>query len=150
MSLKDTLNEDLKTAMKAKDQVALRTLRAIKSAILLAETAEGRQAGTALTEAEEIELLTRQLKQRKDSMEQYQTHGRPDLAEAEEAEIGILQRYLPSQLEGEDLNEALRQIIAEVGASGPEDFGLVMKAASSSLKGRADGKAISAAVKQLL
>lgn len=150
MSLKDRINEDLKTAMKAKDQAALRTLRAIKSAILLAETAEGRTHGTPLTEAEEMDLLTKQVKQRRDSIEQYTANNRADLAKGEEEEVAVLQQYLPSQLEGAELEAAIQAIIAEVGAASAADFGKVMKVASTALKGRADGKLVAEVTKKLL
>jgi len=149
MSLRHTIEQDIKTAMKAKDQAALRALRAIKSAILLDETAEGRDPGP-LDEATEIKLLTKQAKQRRDSIEQYKANNRDDLAEKEEEELEIIERYLPKQLSDEELTEALSQIIEKVGASSPKDMGKVMGVASKELAGKAEGKAISTKVKELL
>ncbi|MBX3102637.1 MAG: GatB/YqeY domain-containing protein [Bacteroidetes bacterium] len=150
MSLKDRINEDIKTAMKAKDQAALRALRAIKSAILLAETAEGRTHGTELSEDEGLQLLSKQLKQRKDSIAQFIQNNRPDLAQTEQEEVEVISRYLPQALSPEDLQAAIKTLIAELGATGAQDFGRVMKEASTRLRGQAEGKDISAAVKSLL
>ncbi len=149
MSLKDQIGQDIKTAMKAKDQAALRALRAIKSAILLAETSEGREPGD-LTEEEEIKLLTKQAKQRRDSIEQFKANNREDLAKTEEEELEVIDRYLPKQLTEEELEVALKKIIEEVEASTVKDMGKVMGTASKQLAGKADGKAISAKVKELL
>lgn len=148
MSLKATLNEDMKAAMKAKDQVALRTIRAIKSAVMLAETEEGRQG--ELDEATELKILTKQAKQRKDSATQYRDNGRDDLADAEEAELAVIERYLPKALSPEELEAEVKAIIADTGAASMKDMGKVMGVATKQLAGRADGKAISALVKQLL
>ena len=150
MTLKERINEDIKTAMKAKDQAALRALRAIKSAIMLAETSEGRALGTALTEDEGLQLLTKQLKQRKDSIAQFEQNGRQDLATTEQEEVEVIARYLPQALSPEALQAAVQALIAELGAGGAQDFGRVMKEASARLRGQADGKDISAAVKALL
>jgi len=149
MSLKDQIGQDIKTAMKAKDQASLRALRAIKSAILLAETSEGREPGD-LTEEEEVKLLTKQAKQRRDSIEQYMANNREDLAKTEEEELEVIERYLPKQLTAEELESALKKIIEDVGARTMKDMGKVMGTASKKLAGKADGKAISAKVKELL
>lgn len=149
MSLKATLNDDLKAAMRAKNQVALRTIRAVKAAILLAETAEGRD-GAPLTEAEELKVLTKQAKQRKDSADQYKANGRDDLAAAEEEELEVLAAYLPKAMSQEELTTAVTALIAELGASSMKDMGRVMGQASQRFAGKADGKAISAIVKQAL
>lgn len=150
MSLKDKVQAEMVTAMKAKDQAALRALRAIKSAILLAETAEGRVSGSPLSEDEEMKLLVKQSKQRKDSIEQFRNAGRNDLAASEEEELVIIDRFLPQALTPEELKAEIEAIIAEVGATSAKDMGKVMGAANKRLAGRADGKEISVLVKQLL
>ena len=139
---------ELKTAMLAKDEAGLRGLRAIKAAIILAKTSEG--AGGELKEEDETRLLQKLVKQRKDSLAIYQQQNRPDLAKKEEEEIGIIERFLPKQLDGEALKAALAKIIVETGASSPADIGKVMGAATKQLAGQADGKSISAAAKELL
>ncbi len=138
----------MKEAMKAKNEAALRTLRAIKAAIILAKTSEG--ASGEITEAEEVKLLQKLAKQRKDSLEIFIQQNRGDLAQKEQEELDIINTFLPAQLEGEALEKVVKEIIAEVGASGPGDMGKVMGAATKKLAGQADGKAISAMVKQLL
>ena len=139
---------ELKTAMLAKDEGALRGLRAIKAAIILAKTSEG--AGGELKEEDETKLLQKLVKQRKDSLEIFQQQGRADLAKKEEEEIAVIEKFLPQQLDEAALKAALTKIIAETGASSPADIGKVMGAATKQLAGQADGKAISAAAKQLL
>ncbi len=138
----------MKEAMKAKNEAALRTLRAIKAAIILAKTSEG--ASGEITEAEEVKLLQKLAKQRKDSLEIFIQQNRGDLAQKEQEELDIINTFLPAQLEGEALEKVVKEIIAEVGAAGPGDMGKVMGAATKKLAGQADGKAISAMVKQLL
>lgn len=139
---------DLKTAMLAKDEAGLRGLRAIKAAIILAKTSEG--AGGELKEEDETRLLQKLVKQRKDSLAIYQQQNRPDLAKKEEEEIGIIERFLPKQLDEQALKAAVAKIIAETGASSPADIGKVMGAATRQLAGQADGKTISAVAKELL
>ena len=139
---------ELKTAMLAKDEGALRGLRAIKAAIILAKTSEG--AGGELKEGDETKLLQKLVKQRKDSLDIYQQQNRADLAKKEEEEIAVIERFLPRQLDEAALKAALTKIIAETGASSPADIGKVMGAATKQLAGQADGKAISAAAKELL
>ncbi|MEO6962374.1 MAG: GatB/YqeY domain-containing protein [Puia sp.] len=134
--------------MLAKDEKALRSLRAIKAAIILAKTAEG--AAGEIKEEDEIRLLQKLIKQRKDSLEIYQSQQRKDLAQKEEEEIVIIEKFLPKQLSGDELKSILQKIIAETGASSPADMGKVMGAASKQLAGKADGKSISTAVKELL
>lgn len=141
------INDDLKAAMKAKDKDSLRTLRAIKSAILLANT-DG--SGEELTDEKAVKILTKMAKQRKDSLSIYKEQGREDLAAVEEAELAVIEKYLPKQLSAEELNTALQAIIAQVGATSMKDMGKVMGVATQQLAGKAEGKAISAAVKQLL
>ena len=149
MSLEQKVNAELKTAMLAKDDAALRGLRAIKSAILLAKTAEG-AAGADLTEDAEIKLLQKLVKQRKDSLEIFTQQNREDLAKKEQEEIAIIEKFLPKQMDQEELKAVLTEIIASVGASSMADLGKVMGVASKQLAGKADGKSISALVKELL
>lgn len=148
MALEQQITAELKAAMLAKDEKALRSLRAIKAAILLAKTSEG--AGGELKEEDEIKLLQKLVKQRKDSLEIYQQQNRADLAQKEQEEIEIIEKFLPKQLSPEELKTLLVKIIAEVGATSPADMGKVMGAATKQLAGKADGKAISTAVKELL
>ncbi len=138
----------LKEAMKTKNTVALESLRAIKSEILLAQTKSG--ASESLNEEEEIKLLQRLVKQRKDSAAVYEEQGREDLAAPELAQIEIISQFLPEQMNEEDLKNIIAGIIEKVGATSMKDMGKVMGMASKELAGKADGKAISTAVKQLL
>jgi uncharacterized protein YqeY len=148
MSLEQKIMADLKIGMLAKDEKALRSLRAIKAAILLAKTSEG--AGGELKEDDEIKLLQKLVKQRKDSLEIYQQQNRADLAQKEQEEIEIIEKFLPRQLSAEELQLELKKIMAETGAISPADMGKVMSAATRKLAGKADGKTISATVKELL
>jgi uncharacterized protein YqeY len=148
MSLEQTINADIKTAMLAKDANALTSLRAVKAAILLAKTAEG--AKGELSTDDETMIVQKLVKQRKDSLEIFEQQNRADLAEKERQEIAVIEKYLPAQLSPEELKAALQQIIAETGASSPADMGKVMGAASKALSGKAEGKAISSMVKELL
>jgi len=147
MSLEQKINDDLKTAMKAKDQSALRGIRAIKSAILLAKT-DG--SGNEIDEAGEIKILQKLVKQRKDSLEIYQKQNRDDLAATEREEIEIIERYLPVQLSDEELRKIIAEIISKTGAESMKDMGKVMGVASARLAGKADGKAIASVVRELL
>jgi len=148
MSLEQKVMAELKTAMLAKNEAGLRGLRAIKAAIIVAKTSEG--AGGVLKEEDETKLLQKLVKQRKDSLEIYQQQQRADLAKKEQEEIAIIEQFLPKQLSTEELKAALSKIIAETGASSPADMGKVMGAATKQLAGQADGKTISATVKELL
>ena len=148
MSLEQKIMGELKTAMLAKDEKALRSLRAIKAAILLAKTSEG--AGGELKEDDEIKLLQKLVKQRKDSLEIFQQQNRTDLAQKEKEEIEIIEKFLPKQLSVDELRSEVAAIISEVGASSPADMGKVMGAATKKLAGKADGKTISALVKEML
>lgn len=148
MGLEQKVMADLKTAMLAKDEKGLRSLRAIKAAIILAKTAEG--ANGELTEADETKLLQKLVKQRRDSLDIYQKQNRTDLAQKEQEEIEIIEKFLPKQLGTEELKAALEKIIAETGAASAADMGKVMGVATKQLAGLADGKAISTAVKELL
>jgi uncharacterized protein len=148
MTLEQKIMTDLKAAMLAKDEKSLRSLRAIKAAILLAKTAEG---GTGeLKEEEETKLLQKLVKQRKDSLEIFRQQNRADLAQKEEEEIEIIEKFLPQQLSSDELKAELITIIAETGASSPADMGKGMGAATKKLAGKADGKTISGMVKELL
>ncbi|HMR83853.1 MAG TPA: GatB/YqeY domain-containing protein [Niabella sp.] len=148
MSLEQTINADIKAAMLAKDSNVLTSLRAVKAAILLAKTAEG--AKEELSADDEIKIVQKLVKQRKDSLEIFEKQNRPDLAEKERQEIIVIEKYLPAQLSPEELKAALQKIIAETGATSPADMGKVMGMATKALAGKADGKAISAIVKELL
>jgi hypothetical protein len=148
MSLEQQIMTDLKTAMLAKDEKALRSLRAIKAAILLAKTSEG--AGGELKEADEVKLLQKLIKSRKDSLEIYTAQKRSDLAVKEEEEIAIIEKFLPKQMSQEDLKTAIQKIISDTGASTPADMGKVMGVATKQLAGRIDGKSISTIVKEEL
>ncbi len=138
----------LKTAMLNKDEAALRSLRAIKAAILLAKTAEG--AGGDLDEAGEIKLLQKMVKQRKDALEIYQQQNRPELATKELEEIAVIERFLPKPMSEDEIRAGLQRIIGEVGAQSPADMGKVMGAANQAFAGRVDGKTLSTLVKELL
>ncbi|WP_143308115.1 GatB/YqeY domain-containing protein [Chitinophaga vietnamensis] len=148
MSLESTVNAGIKAAMLGKKEAELRALRAIKAAILVAKTAEG--ASGELTEADETKLLQKMAKQRKDSLEIFQQQNRPDLAVKEEEELAVIEQFLPKQMTEAELRVALSDIIASTGASSPADMGKVMGVATKQLAGKADGKAISAMVKELL
>lgn len=148
MSLELNINAAIKAAMLAKSEAELRALRAIKAAILLAKTAEG--GAGELTEADETKMLQKLAKQRRDSLEIFRQQNREDLAIKEEEELEVIERFLPKQLSESELRDAVTRIIAETGASSPADMGKVMGAATKQLAGKADGKAISALVKELL
>lgn len=148
MSLEQKVMPELKAAMLAKNEGALRGLRAIKAAIILAKTSEG--ANGELKEGDEVKLLQKLVKQRKDSLEIYQKQNRPDLAVKEEEEIAVIEKFLPKQLSEDELKTILSAIIAESGASSAADMGKVMGLATKQLAGQADGKTIGALVKELL
>jgi len=148
MGLEQKVMGELKTAMLAKNEGALRGLRAIKAAIIIAKTSEG--AGGELKEGDETKLLQKLVKQRKDSLAIYQQQNRPDLAKKEEEEIAVIEKFLPQQLDSEALKAALVKIIAETGATSPADIGKVMGVATKQLAGQADGKTIGAVAKELL
>ncbi len=148
MALEQKIMAELKTAMLNKDEAALRSLRAVKAAILLAKTSEG--AGGELKEDDEMKLLQKLVKQRKDSLEIFQQQNRADLAKKEEEEIAVIEKFLPKQMSADEIKAALTTIIAETGASSPADMGKVMGAATKQLAGKADGKTISALVRELL
>ncbi|RXK60503.1 GatB/YqeY domain-containing protein [Lacibacter luteus] len=147
MSLEQNIMAKMKDAMKAKDEASLRGLRAIKAAILLAKTSGG---SGEITADDEIKLLQKLVKQRKDSLEIFQQQNRTDLAQKEQEEIAVIEQFLPKQLEGEELKNIIAAIVTQVGATSAADMGKVMGVASKQLAGQADGKAISAVVKELL
>ncbi len=146
MSLELQVMAQMKEAMKAKNEALLRGLRAIKAALLLAKTS----GSGDLTTDDEIKLLQKLVKQRKDSLEIYRQQNRTDLAQKEEEEIQVIETFLPKQLEADELKAIIQQIITETGAASPSDMGKVMGVASKQLAGKADGKTISAVVKELL
>ena len=142
------IQADMVAAMKAKETVKLASLRAIKAAIMLAKTAEG--ASGEVSDQEVVKIIQKLVKQRKESAQQYNDAGRPELAENELAEAAVMEVYLPKQLSEAELEAELTKIIAEVGATTPQEMGKVMGVATKKLAGLADGRAISAAVKKLL
>src|SRR4026208_1757638 len=148
MNLEQKIMGELKTPMLAKDEKSLRSLRAVKAAILLAKTSEG--AGGELKEEHEVKLLQKLVKSRKDSLEIFRQQNREDLAKKEEEEIAVIEKFLPQQLSPEEIRTALEKIIVSVGASSPADMGKVMGVATKQLSGKADGKTISTLVKELL
>lgn len=148
MSLEQKIMAELKTAMLAKDEKTVRSLRAIKAAIILAKTSEG--AGGEISEDGETKLLQKLVKQRKDSLEIFVQQNRSDLAQKEQEEIEVIEKFLPKQMSPEELRAALQHIIQETGAASPADMGKVMGVATKQLAGKADGKSISATVKELL
>lgn len=148
MDLFDVISNDIKEAMKAKDKVKLETLRNIKKFFLEAKTAPG--ANDTLTDDAALKIMQKLVKQGKDSATLYQEQGRADLAEAELAQVAVIETYLPKQMSAEELETVLKEIIAEVGATGPQDMGKVMGVATKKLAGKAEGRAISAKVKELL
>ena len=148
MNLFDQVSNDIKSAMLAKDTVRLEALRGIKKEFLEAKTAKG--ADGELTDDMAMKILAKMVKQRKESAQIYTEQNRPDLAEPELAEAAVIETYLPKQMTEEELTEALKAIIAQVGATTPQEMGKVMGVATKQLAGRADGRAISAKVKELL
>ena len=147
MGFIDIINNDLKEAMKAKNETGLRGIRAIKAAILLANT-DG--SGLDLTEERGIQIIQKLVKQRRESLEIYEKQGRQDLAQIERDEIDVISKYLPAQLSEAELRTVITEIINQLGAKSPSDMGKVMGAATQKLAGKADGKAISALVKEIL
>ncbi len=148
MNLYDTISNDIKEAMKAKDKVALDTLRNIKKVLLEAKTAPG--AGDTVSDETAIKLIQKLAKQGKESAELFRSQNREELANEELAQVAIMEKYLPKQMSEEEITNALKEIIASVGACKPQDMGKVMGVATKQLAGKADGKIISAIVKQLL
>lgn len=147
MSLEQTINSAIVSAMKEKDKVALDSLRAVKSQILLAKT---EAKGAEVSAEQEIAILQRMIKQRKDSYEQFVAQNRNDLAEVEAAQMKVIEKFLPAQLTAEELEAEMKKIIAETGAGSLQDLGKVMGVASKALAGKSDGKSISEMAKRLL
>ena len=147
MSLEQTISEAIKTAMREKDRVALDSLRAVKAQIILLQT-EAR--GAEVSPEQEIAILQRMIKQRKDSYDQFMAQGRTDLAEVEEAQSKVIEKFLPKQLSADELESEIKKIISETGAESLKDLGKVMGVASKALAGKSDGKSISEMVKKLL
>nr|MBC7613168.1 GatB/YqeY domain-containing protein [Pseudopedobacter sp.] len=145
MSLETTINQDIKTAMLAKDETSLRSLRAVKSALLLAKTEKG--ASTEITEDAEIKVLQKLVKQRKESSEIYKTQNREDLYQIEIDEIEVIEKYLPKQLSQEELNTYIKSLIEKLNVSSVKEMGKIMGVANKELAGKADGKAISETIK---
>lgn len=148
MDLFERVSEDIKTAMKAKDKVALETLRNIKKFFLEAKTAPG--ANDTLLDADALKIMQKLVKQGKDSAGIYIQQGRQDLADGELAQVAVIEAYLPKQMSAEELDVEIKAIIAQVGAEGPKDMGKVMGVASKALAGKAEGRLISETVKRLL
>ncbi len=148
MDMFERISEDIKNAMKAKDRVALETLRNVKKVFLEAKTAPG--ANDTLSDADATKIIQKLVKQGKDAATIYAEQNRADLAEAELAQVKVLETYLPKQMSAEELTSEIKTIIAQVGAAGPKDMGKVMGVASKALAGKAEGRAISETVKQIL
>jgi uncharacterized protein YqeY len=146
MTLEEKINADLKSAMLAKEEAKIRSLRAIKSAVLLAKTS----GGGNITADDEMKMLQKLVKQRKESLEIYKQQNRADLAKTEEEEIAVIEKYLPAQMSEDDVKKELQKIIEQVGAKSPSDMGKVMGAASKHFAGKADNKIVSQLVKQML
>ena len=148
MELFDIISNDIKEAMKAKDKVALDTLRNIKKVLLEAKTAPG--AGDTVSDETAIKAIQKLAKQGKEAAELFRSQGRNDLADEELAQVVVMEKYLPKQMSEEEITAAVKDIIAQVGATKPQDMGKVMGVATKQLAGKADGRVISAIVKQLL
>ncbi|MEM9452260.1 MAG: GatB/YqeY domain-containing protein [Cyanobacteria bacterium P01_E01_bin.6] len=150
MSLKDTISDEIKTAMKAKDKLRLETVRGIKKVILEKETTVRAKGQEGLTPDEDMEILVQQAKQRRDSIEQYRNAGRDELADKEAQELEIIESFLPKQLTDEEIGSVVDKLITETGASSARDMGKVMGLAMKQLKGKADGKKVQDLVKTKL
>jgi len=148
MPLVEKINADLKAAMLAKDEIGLRGIRAIKAAILMAQTETG--ASKDLTPEKEIAILQKLVKQRKDSITIFEQQNRTDLADKEKEEVAVIEKYLPAQMSEDEIEAMVKEIITSTGAAGMKDMGKVMGAASKSMAGKADGTLISQVVKKLL
>ncbi len=149
MSLQEQVNADIITAMKAKDEVSLRALRAVKSALLIAASEKGASQDGKLTDEVAIKTFQKLTKQRKESLDIYLQNGRNELAEKEKEEIAVLERYLPKQMSETEIKEVLQKIVAEVGATSAAEVGKVMPVAMKTLAGKADGKTIQAILKEI-
>lgn len=150
MSIKDTILNDLKEAMKSKDKDRLQVLRSLKSKILEKEIAERKEGKSELTDEQVADVLMKAAKQRKDSIEQYESGNRGDLAESEKKELEIIESFLPDQMSDDEIRELVQETIESVGASGPSDMGKVMGAIMPKVKGKADGNAVNRIVSEEL
>lgn len=148
MTLEERINNDLKTAMLARDEPTVRGLRAIKSGIILAKTEKG--AGGVIAPEREVQMLQKMLKQRKDSIAEFEKANRADLIKKEQEEVAVIEKYLPAMMGEDEIREAVKKIIAETGATGQKEMGKVMGAASKQFAGKADNKVVSEIVKSLL
>ena len=148
MDLFDQISEDIKNAMRAKDKVALETLRNVKKFFIEAKTAPG--ANDTLSDADAVKIMQKLVKQGKDAATVYDQQNRADLADAERAQVAVIEKYLPKQMSVEELEAEIKRIITEVGAAGPQDMGKVMGVATKSLAGKSEGRTISETVKRLL
>ena len=148
MSLQEQVNKDIITAMKARDEVSLRTLRAVKSALLLAATAEG--ANDVIEDEQSLKIFQKLAKQRKESLDIFTQNGRTELAQTEADELAVLERYLPKQMSEAEIKVELQELLSQAGAKNAADFGKVMPLAMKHFAGRADGKIIGGLIKQLL
>jgi uncharacterized protein YqeY len=148
MTLEEQINNDIKTAMLAKDQAALRGLRAIKASLLLAKTEKGSTG--EVTKEKEVQILTKMIKQRRESIEIYEKENRADLAVTEKEEVAVIEKYMPAMMSDEEIKAEIQKIIAETGATSQKEMGKVMGAASKALAGKADNKKVSEIVKSLL
>ena len=146
MTLEEKINADLKAAMLARDEATLRSLRAVKQAILLAKTS----GGAGITPADEMKMLQKLVKQRRESAEIFTQQGREDLARSEQEEIAVIEKYLPQQMGEDEIRAELQKIIAQTGAASPADTGKVMGVASKTFAGKADNSVVAKLVKQLL
>jgi uncharacterized protein YqeY len=150
MSLYDTILSDLKNAMKAKDKDRLRVLRSLKAALLEKEISERKGGQAKLTDEQIVQVLTKAAKQRKESIEQFESAGRNDLVENEKVELAIIEEYLPEMMSADKVAELVDEVIAQVGASSPQDMGKVMGAIMPKVKGKADGSMVNKIVRQKL
>lgn len=148
--LKDRLSADLKEAMRARDEVRLRTIRSLRAALMEREISLREGGEAQLTEEEEISVVQKQAKQRRDSIEQYEKAGRGDLKEKEEAELALIETYLPRQLDDDEIRKVLHEVIAATGAASPRDMGKVMGAAMERVRGVADGRRVQQLATELL
>jgi uncharacterized protein YqeY len=148
MSLEEKINGDLKTAMLARQEATVRGLRAIKSAIILAKTEKG--ANGVISPEKEVQMLQKMVKQRRDSITEFEKANRQDLIDKEKEEVAVIEKYLPAMMSAEEITEIIKKIIAETGATSQKEMGKVMGAASKQLAGKADNKLVADTVKSLL
>lgn len=150
MAIQEKITNDLKTAMRNKDQLRLRVLRSLKTRLTEKEISERKSGQAVITEEQAVDVLMKAAKQRKESIAQFESGGRDDLAEAEKAELAIIESYLPAMMSDDEIRDVVKKKISETGASGPQDMGKVMGPLMGQLKGKADGSAVSRIVKEEL